>query len=74
MTVRCYRKMFRAKHEERLDWAVWVFVFLVLEEDRDSLIHLLPMGFAAASVFVSAFGLGCRLVEVDSTSSIICEL
>ena len=42
--------------------------FLVLDEGKGSLTHLLPVGLAGNWFFASAFALGCRLVEETSTS------
>jgi hypothetical protein len=42
--------------------------FLVLDNGWTPLIHLLLVDLALASVFASAFGLGCRLVVAYSTS------
>jgi hypothetical protein len=45
-----------------------VFCFLVLEEESAALTHHLPVGYAAAPILASAFGMRCKLVEADSTS------
>ncbi len=44
--------------------------FLVLEEESAALIHHLPAGLASGSVLASTSGLGCWLVEANSTSII----
>ncbi len=52
-----------------LTWFGRLLVFLVLDEGTVPLTHHLPVGLAAAPIFVSAYGWRCRLVEAYSTSS-----
>ena len=42
--------------------------FLVVDEESAALTHHLPVGFEGVCFFVSASGLGCRLVVEISTS------
>ena len=62
--------MFRAKTSGRGYIDSFEFLFsLVVEEESVALIHLLPAGLAGGCVLDSSFGLDCRLVVEQTTSS-----